>query len=293
MKREWIPLSQWAEATKGLPEGQTIHVNHVACGDTRKRLYVTRRDEHQYLAFCHNCQGRSAHNGIRCIRERDADFEKFAVGTTLNGGWVPRRMIPYTPPSEAHFRKVLNIHNNWVFSTGHLARCHIYVDSAPVYVLEFLNQANEVYYGHHVSRDSMGTKKLVGGHVPGVNKPVSRAHIISGSNFVKYNSRCVIVEDRVSAALGAYNFPEYDWVALHGVHMLPTDYARIATYYDSALVWLDGDNDTVREKAAEHHSVLELLGMPKVRLAVNSDDWMLEPKKQDPKLVRSVLESKL
>jgi len=58
------------------PEGTTVKLNHNECGDTRKRLYVTKKPLGVLLGYCHNCEAWSKYSietSVHTLRNRGGD----------------------------------------------------------------------------------------------------------------------------------------------------------------------------------------------------------------------------
>ena len=155
------------------------------------------------------------------------------------------------------------------------------------YHIQFRNDDGLVYCGQEWSRTEDGGKvHSYTGYVENTTVPMGRASVVDVRN--RFNppgpKACVIVEDRVSAMLGSWVEPAAHWISLHGSHMDTYDMAKIANYYEKAIIWLDNDKTEVIEKANLYSECFDLMGVKSPIVRVFN-----EPKKNRPTDVQHAL----
>lgn len=70
-----IPLQHYLGATKELKPGQQMNIDHKDCSagrDTKRRLYIKRKNDDTIVAYCHNCGQAGVHSNrsrVRAIHE--------------------------------------------------------------------------------------------------------------------------------------------------------------------------------------------------------------------------------
>ena len=301
MRKEWIPKEWWGSEQGAYVRDKlatcigdvfTTSVNHADCGDTRGRLRVSRVQDGGFLAYCHNCQARGYWRGIKALVDGD-------LGRDIGGGlirenqsikWFPEDIEDVTSmyPGDARVLRNMGIPTAWIGALSPvLLSAADLTATYEGYHIQFRNDDGLVYCGQEWYRNEDGSKTHVHtGYVENTTVPLGRASVVDVRN--RFNppgpKACVIVEDRVSAMLGSYVVPDAHWISLHGSHMDTYDMAKIANYYEKAIIWLDNDKTEVIEKANLYSECFDLMGVKSPIVRVFN-----EPKKQRPEHVMEAL----
>lgn len=220
------------------PDGAgTVRVDHDDCPagvDTRRRLYVTRKEDGSIIAYCHNCGNSGFHGG-------GSRFRSPSLGVPLleieeKELIMPERMIRdrnYWPKEMFSWLKECGIH--WTLAEKY-GICYDALRHRAV--IPKLNSRGELvqYQSRRLVDDGSPkylTNKLKNEHA---SDPIG-----SGGKT------CIIVEDMISAirlvSLG------YDAVPLFTDTMKSETMLTLVGKYDTIIVWLDNDSVTVNRHA--------------------------------------------
>ena len=87
------------------PDSGTVRVNHDECPagqDTRRRLYVTRKEDGNVIAYCHNCSNSGFHSSASRFRRNpvvrtlvESEEKELVMPETMRDGrdYWPREMV--------------------------------------------------------------------------------------------------------------------------------------------------------------------------------------------------------
>lgn len=238
--------------------GEQVHINHTNCPageDTRQRLYITRKDETLYLAYCHNCTGWGAlkvTNGATTwkyvnprVHTVDALLIPEPVPTdlkSLNDSWGVG----------SGYKKCLNYIQNYLEnldSNFHVAdKVVFYSPSLKRIVLHIKDEDNSFWQARGCSGEKL---KYYSGKSQDKN-----AIVLSGRAG---NEVCVLTEDILSAVSVATT-NKYDAIPLLGT--TPANFPQLVSKlskYKKVIIWLDND-EAGASGGTELHTRLQMLG---------------------------------
>jgi hypothetical protein len=256
---------------EGVPPGTTIHMNHDECGDTRRRLYITVKDDGSAVMWCHNCQ-------------------KWGGGRLHARGPRPRpaRTVPTKAPLIREEDMRLSTINHSFF---YLTNYGISRDTIEKYWIQWEETSNRIHYPVF---DASGI--MVGGQLRAVAQENGHEYaaqctdlkyiswrkdeLVSMQHFLfpwsHERKTLVITEDYLSACKVRQVRPDVDAMPLLTVSMQPDTALRIVSRgYENVIVWLDNDGPIVRLARDKIVQLLKLMGCSNV----SSIDVAPEPKK--------------
>lgn len=223
---------------------ETDRVSHHECGDTRKRLYFTRK-AHGVLAYCHNCgeSGLDKQNfyaPVHCI-----------IPDTHNPIPMPGGCIDY---NDENYPLHL-IWNPFIYLAGTLwnpSECCFHIP---------ITNKHGAYIGYN-TRNVYSNPKYV------LNVPKNFAGWMPYLATTNPKDVVVLVEDQISAArLSNLN---YTAVCLFGANHSIEKVHEIVKLYESDdvryTVWLDNDNGQIKEAAHILTQYITLLGHTAVKI---------------------------
>jgi hypothetical protein len=261
-----------------LAVGDTLRTNHTECGDTRRRLYFTRKNG-VVLGFCHNCNAKGVESSsyyvtagfsssyvtpVSAIKTLDV----FEVPEDYDESWAP---IEYQKAAQ-----MLYDPNDcrWII---------------PVWDTINIATANTAgsYYGYN-SRAAFKYQEPK--YLLSVDNEFSGYMCYYNEASVMPNSM-VFVEDQMSAVAVAMHSPRTLGVCMFGaknsIEKLHAMVKRFACEDMRYTVWLDNDNETVNETSRVMSQYLRLLGKTKVHRST----VYIDPKKVAPETIRAECEN--
>ena len=260
----------------------TVRFNHDDCPagvDTKRRLYITRKEDYNVVAYCHNCSLGGCGGSTRKYRTRNVpvplvdskerlslmgenyedDFEKWPGEMVI---WLAKGGISLTTATKYGI----------VYDA----------ESKRICIPKFDEDGELVQFQSRRLFDDGSPKYLTYKEKDKyLHDPVWREHICSD-----YKT-CIIVEDMISAIrcaeLGYFAVP------LFTSTMTDETYLRVVNKYDIIVVWLDNDNPIV----VAHASAIErkLKSMTKGNRLVDRVYNIPEPKRHSDSLIEEVIES--
>jgi len=230
--------------------GTTWHINHDACSmgaDTRRRLYVTKKDAYTFLAYCHNCSGW----GVVRAKQKRGEWVKYIPRNKAGDAVDINSVEPEALPND------LNINPfTWpVEVRDWLKKCGI-LDPRSL----FMHTAYENFYAYSPSMNRLIIKLTGADTATGNQLLFWQARDCTGLSSLKYytgigsssqlivirqdahkpTSKLFITEDITSAVRIASC--GYDALPLRGTSC--KDYIQLASIvsaYDRTVIWLDDD----------------------------------------------------
>jgi len=252
----------------------TMSINHDACGDSRKRLYITSTHNEKYLFFCHNCSMRgclivSDVGSIRKLQlEHDVSCPLGTIEYTLRywANSLPCASLLVT----SHLSQYLHLdskfvhqqvfrlsggkcfvepcgwhdvpHNMMQIGTG---PSHGFIEELPAHIAEYSFSGVQRWTW---ADDGAITKRSNGKMVPALFYDIEQG---VGEKLL------VICEDPISAMhvvqCGA------DALCLFGTNIKHDTLCDYVIRYDSVMIWLDGDSPENIEAAASYKRVCHLV----------------------------------
>lgn len=262
-----------------LDVGETVAWCHETCEagqDTRFRMYFTRptAEPNKVLWFCHNCQTGGKLDIDEPYRVQEVGKQRIDSIVCNSKFERPSSLIEidHAPPAA----------RAWVYK-------NFGTQNVPHFVM-YDPTTNRVYLPvYDFSGDMCAYQlRLVEGTGPKYitvkrDKDTELAMTFEPEHVRPKGN--VIVEDLASAwALHMFT-DNVNVLCNYGVQVkleVLNELSRLPT-----LIWLDNDNDTVREQARKMQRTLEILGFPKVRLATTEN---LDPKHATPEEIEEQLE---
>lgn len=230
------------------PDRGTRRLDHRACPagtDTRRRLYITRKENGDVVAYCHNCGLGGIHRGGTSFRppvlpevedeskEGSLDMSRFENNT-------------YYWPKEMRM---------W------LVNMRISLTTAQKYGITYDPESNRVVIPK-VSADGelvqYQTRRLVADGSPKYMTRKVKSKFIHDPIGPGISRTCVIVEDMISAI--RLSELDIDAVPLFTSTMTDETYLTLVEKYDRLLVWLDNDSVIVDRHAQDMVKKLNAMG---------------------------------
>ncbi len=219
------------------PDSGTVRVNHDQCPagqDTRRRLYVTRKEDGNVIAYCHNCSNSGFHgSGSR--------FRRHPVDVSLVEVEEKELVMPeYMRSEQKDWPKEMAV---W------LIKCGIPFTIAQEYGICYDSERHRVVIPK-LNKDGAlvqyQSRRLVDDGSPKyLTNKLKHEHI--HDPIGPGERTCIIVEDMISAIrlvlLG------YDAVPLFTDTMSSETMLTLVGRYDKIYVWLDNDSVTVNRHA--------------------------------------------
>lgn len=232
-------------------DGTTWHINHDACtmgADTRRRLYVTKKDAYTFLAYCHNCSGW----GVVRAKQKHGEWVKYIprnkAGDAVDINSAEPEALPsdlnYDPrtwPSEVQEWLVkcgiLGTVDNLFMSSNYIPY-YAYSPSMNRLIIRLPDMTDEAGVIHQFwqGRDCTGTSSLK--YYTGIGS--TNKLIVLRIHPTIRASKLFITED-ITSAIRIANCG-YDALPLRGTSC--HDYNQLASTvsgYDKTIVWLDDD----------------------------------------------------
>jgi len=242
-------------STEFMPYAPTLRgterVNHEDCPagtDIKRRLYVTRKEEGNVVAYCHNCGNSGVSGGAS--RFRLAHLPPISATSKRERLEMIGDLVksPTTWPKEMRL---------W------LKECGIDLTIATKYGIVYDSVDRRIIIP---TRDESGdlvmyqSRRLYGDGTPKYltykEKGAYYHHALMGKGK---NNTCIIVEDMVSAIRCAE--AGYAAVPLFTSTMADDIYLTLMGKYDTIVVWLDNDNATVIRHSREIRKRAALTGV--------------------------------
>ncbi len=252
LKRDYMPH---APSSPG-----TVRVNHEDCPagtDTRRRLYVTRKEDYNVIAYCHNCSLGGGSRGTHRYR---------TAGIPDALPKEPEKVDMSGEQFTDDPRKWPFAMEDWLRSMGmdltYAKECGIVYDTIErrICIPKFDREGELVQYQSRRLFDD-GTPK----YLTYKEKDKFIHDPVRGRKYMPKNNTCIVVEDMISALRCAKL--GYDAVPLFTSTMDERTRLTIANQYGTILVWLDNDNPTVRNHANHIGRALKMLD-PRTRVEV-------------------------
>lgn len=247
-----------------LQPGRTVNINHEGCPageDTRRRLYLTRQrvPTDVVLWYCHNCgNGGAFKSRMNAAVEVCADpipERRESIGD------IWRQSIPYTshemwPDHAKEYILQRNVPGSFICNC---MRYHPIRDALCTMVHKRFNYRNvDQPLGLVLRNFGHGSPKYIT-YKEDKTQPM-RTYFGTAGDRTTY---VTITEDVLSASRAYFSSYEVHSYALYGTHCTVDDllYLRDKCDQRNVLVWLDNDNDTVRDHATQIAARASLLGM--------------------------------
>lgn len=258
----------------------TTHANHENCPagtDTKRRLYVTRKEDGCVVAYCHNCGCSGANKSTSRFRNS---------GTRKALDQQPEKLVmpsQYTFDPE-EFPPIME---------EYLKRYHIDLTTAREYGIGYDAETGSIIttkWDQHLNLVQFQTRKLVpdGGpkYMTYKEKGAYTHSPVIPLHSHRYEGTCVIVEDMLSAICCAkQGIPA---IPLFGTHCPDEVYIDIKDRgISTIIVWLDNDNDTVIKCTNNIVRKGKLLGFNMITI----DYRIHEPKHYSMMALAAILES--
>lgn len=251
------------------PEVGTGRVNHDNCTagiDTRRRLYVTRKEDNSVVAYCHNCgfsgfsRSTRRHRVVRIPRPPEEVKEKIAM---------PKGIITDTkrwPPEMKDYLKKCHVN---LTTAGDYGICYDAQDKRMI--IPKLYEGELVMFQSRRLFDDGTPKYLTYKEEHGyLHEPMQLRRSVVASNT------CIITEDVISAIRCAEL--GFTAVPLMGTN-LPVDVVlTLRREYATIVVWLDNDGVGVNRIRDEIVRILAVTGLTVVTVSMYKDPKYINKK---------------
>lgn len=248
---------EYASLVPPLADGETTNVSHDECGDTRRRLYITKKKDGVGIAWCHNC----AKWGIL---KQEGTIRR-VLRSTSSPPALPKKdklqmadlklvnVLPYV--AEEYLRRY-----NMFESTSYKFQWDTLTDrlAIPVYVDSGTWLCEQDIVGYQLRDLKGGGPKYIT-----IKKDQSESlqRVIGrGGGHLRKEDPIIITEDIISALLLKIN-TTFDTIPLLGLSMHIETALKIKDNYKVAVVWLDNDKPEVIEAANKIKSLLSMMGV--------------------------------
>lgn len=299
MSKDYIPREHFKSEGESLAIGQTIRINHTKCSageDRKKRLYVTRKASCPtlILAWCHNCQ-----------RPGIADFKAttFTNGKNTLGGVARELRIQNNEINNEKFRKPMDTLFDWseenydVEAISWLANYYDEVECT-YWGIGYDPASSRIVIPNHRAYPTMyqlrrvyGTGARVPKYITVKDKDAPNHHITVMDLRIPEQERgkvICITEDYISATSVARS--GHVGLPLFGSSIPEsTLYGLVKNHPDHDwAVWLDNDNQHIKDQAWKLHGFLMMVVSDDVRVSIiqNRDD----PKNHSIDAIRRILQ---
>lgn len=244
---------------------ETIRMNHEDCPegvDTRKRLYISRTKDNAFLAYCHNCGGRSWRRPV--LRNIYFEPEEFATSITSKIDSTRKALSFYLDLSSLIGENFVDLYP----PGSNRAMDKIYKCNIDLKHIE----AQEWSLGTVRGQTTKSALAYPCGHSDGEREPNYQIWVfeedgekntisIGKSEPYIYNPDdsplLVIVEDRLSGIKIAQ--AGFASLCLHGLKSLSAAYYHaLSVMYDTFVVWLDNDVIAAKNAANDIKSTLKM-----------------------------------
>lgn len=231
-----LDASDYVTLAETLAPGETERFDHQACGDTRKRLYVTRSDDGKYvLGYCHNC-GLGSRALLRSAH-RMPSVPKSSTSSKSKTVSLPTESVACSTAISYDARRWLESYDIDVADTDP----YLYWDrnSESLLMASWGPAGLEGYQARCFRKGYVGPKymtyKNTNANLP---QPVRRA---DSSEIM------VVCEDTVSAikVMQAGHTGVPLWSAPGSVGIADR-ISALSTGYNRVIIWFDNDNSQVR-----------------------------------------------
>lgn len=231
--------------------GTTWHINHDNCtmgADTRRRLYITKKDANTFLAYCHNCSGW----GVVKVKQSRGEWVKYIPRNKAGEAVDINSAEPEALPSDISFDintwptevrgwlqkyHILN-KDDGLFNSVRYMQCYAYSPSMNRLIIKLpvLVDKDATTHIFWQGRDCTGLSNLK--YYTGIGVP--NRLIVIRQDATTPTTKLFITEDITSAirivACG------YDAIPLCGTSCKDmTELANIASQYNMVNIWLDDD----------------------------------------------------
>ena len=219
----------------------TERVNHDDCPagvDTKRRLYVTRKEEGNVVAYCHNCGNSGVHGGAS--RHRSAHIPVPQVESKAGKLEVKGNMKdqPYDWPKEMlHWLNECGIDLTIAVKYG-----IVYDADDRRIIIPKLNRSGDLVMFQSRRLYGDGTPKYL-------TYKVKDAYYHDALEGKAEPNTCIVVEDMLSAIRCAE--AGYTAVPLFTANATDETMLTMVREYDTIVVWLDNDNTTVIRSSSQ------------------------------------------
>lgn len=305
--KDRLVLDEYVDECDDLGIGETRRFDHddnEGCGDTRGRLYITRSvmDPDTLLGFCQNCQKGNAVGLFDGYRENLATKCTNLFHNKNNGiddALDCDSSCFYSDNIEDHSFSLwdLPIHAKaWCYMRGVSDNMiddlkWFYEPSLdrivqPVFKHIFMNSVGESGREEFIGEQA----RLLRGKGPKyitskINKDIELYSVLDNTHIAK---KLMIVED-MQSAYHVWRCTEYTVLCNFGVQVRPNVLHSVIQEYkpQKIVVWLDNDNDIVREQAETMKRTISLLAATGTDVSIVRETK--DPKELPPTNLREVL----
>lgn len=256
-QHEYMPH---APATPG-----TERVNHDGCTagvDTKRRLYVTRKEEGNVVAYCHNCGISGVHSGTSRFRVAHVPKAPKTVEGTLE---MKHNMKdkPYDWPKEM----LAWLNECGIDLTIAMKYGIVYDTDDRRIIIPKLNKSGDLVMFQSRRLYEDGTPKYL-------TYKVKDAYYHDALEGKVEPNTCIVVEDMLSAIRCAE--AGYTAVPLFTANVTDKTMLTMVREYDTIVVWLDNDNTTVIRSSA--NAVRKLRALAGTKEAIMQVQTSTDPK---------------
>lgn len=235
----------------GAAVGTTWHINHDACtmgADTRRRLYITKKDAGTFLAYCHNCSGW----GVVKVKQSRGEWVKYIPRNKAGAAVDITSAEPEALPSDISFDidtwppevrgwlqryHILNKDDGLFNSVGYM-QFYAYSPSMNRLIIKLpvLVDKDGTTHTFWQGRDCTGLSTLK--YYTGIGS--TNRLVVIRKDAQRPTNKLFITEDITSAIRIAEC--GYDALPLRGTSCKDmTELANITLQYSNVHIWLDDD----------------------------------------------------
>lgn len=255
---DWIDLGVYEELIDDLEVGDTVRVDHFECPagqDTKRRLYLTKpaHAPKTVLAYCHNCNGKGVQTGQQGYRTNAHSYWADPPPKIVEGEFKPPPNLITDPalwPTHATQWRIeknltqVECQQYGIAHDGHSN--HVYLPMWAMVDIQtsHMQHPSMVLHGYQLRRlVGKGPKYTTVLKDKGTIPSTTIRHKVG-------NDTVILVEDLASGiAIAGEMDDDVAVMVNYGVKNTPQVLDRASTKMKQGIVWLDNDNDHVKEQA--------------------------------------------